>query len=149
VFDSPDDHFDENSHKVNINLAKGTLLRDTEKRVPVEKINISSPQPRIVEIKDIFSGKRNELLTSNGAVIIRGHNIKLTGDDPSCGLWFVGNNTEIKAEIISENKPSTLIAVIPTLEKGQYQLKVVTQYSSSKMLKTTKICVYPVVLTVL
>lgn len=149
VFDNPDDIFDTNRHKVNINLTKGTLLRDTEKRVPVEKISISGPQPRIVEVKDIFSGKKNELLTSNGAVIIRGHNIKLTGDDPSCGLWFIGNNTEIKAEIISENKPSTLIAVIPTLDKGQYQLKVVTQYSSSKMLKTTKVYVYPVALTVL
>lgn len=149
VFDSPDDIFDTNRHKLNVNLTKGSLLRGVEKRISVEKSYKASPHPQIVEVKDIFSGEKNSVLTSNGAIVVRGYNIKIEGDDPACGLWFAGNDKEIKAEILSENKPSMLLAVIPVLDKGEYQLKVATQYSRSRTLKTIKEYIYPISLQVL
>lgn len=149
VFEGPDDKFDSSRHKLNVNLAKGRLLRATEKRVSLEKTKAVSPQPQIFKVKDTISGKTNELLTPNGVIEVRGYNIKITGDDPSCGLWFIGNHTEIKANILAENKPSTIIAIIPELSTGEYQLKLVTQYSGSNMLKTPKEYTYPSLLKVL
>ncbi len=145
VFESPLDNFDGNRHKLNLNLTKGILLREVEKRVKPEKSNSVSPQPQIQEVKDSVSGKVNESLTAGGVIEIRGYNLKIEGDDPSCGLWFVTNDgNETKAEIIIENKPSKIIAMIPNIPNGSYQVKVVTQFAySSKLLKIPKTFVYP------
>jgi len=148
-FNGPLDSFDSNRHKLNINLSKGTLLRAAEKRVAIEKINKNLPQPNILEVKDSISSKKNEILTPGGIIEVRGNHIKISGDDPACGLWFVGNNTGVKACTFSENKPSTLIAMIPALDKGEYQLKIITQHSRSRILKTPRHYTYPVILKVL
>ena len=149
VFDGPLDMFDPNRHKFNINITKGTLFRSLEKEVAFEKTNAVSPQPLIQEVKDTISGKINEELTPNGVIEVRGYNIKVAGDNASVGLSFVSESgAEVKAAVFAENKPTTLIAVIPALAVGNWQVKVVTQYSGGAMLKTPKVYVYPKVLTV-
>ena len=149
VFDSPLDSFDGNRHKLNVNLTKGTLLRDAEKKVKLEKTNVTTPLPQIQEVKDSITGKVNEKLTVNGVVEVRGYNLKIDGDNASCGLWFVEESgAEIKAAIIIENKPERIIAMIPELLSGKYQVKVVTQHTGSgTILKTPKIFVYQKYLT--
>jgi hypothetical protein len=150
VFESPMDNFDPNRHKLNINLTKGTLLREAEKQVKLEKTSASTPLPNIQEVKDSLSGTVNEKLTANGVVELRGYNLRIDGDDASCGLWFVAENgTESKANILIENKPARIIAVIPALAAGNYQLKVVSQYNGSgKGLKMPKQFIYPKTLVV-
>lgn len=148
VFNSPLDSFDPLRHKLNVNLQKGTLLREAEKQVALKKTNTIIPLPAIVEVRDTISGKVNSILTPGGIIEIRGYNIKIVGDDPACGLWFVGNETIIKAEILAVNKPSVLIATIPLLPKGDYQLKVVTQYARSAKLKGVREALSPATLKV-
>jgi hypothetical protein len=46
------------------------------------------------------------------------------------------------------NRPAELIAVIPNLAPGGYRLKIVTQYSSGKMLKSPHTAVFDKPLTV-
>jgi len=145
VFENPLDSFDGNRHKLNINLTKGTLLRKAEKDVKFEKTNAAAPMPQIQELRDSVSGTVNDKLTPKGVVELRGYNLKIDGDDPTCGLWFVGaNGTEAKAGVIIENKPSKIIAMIPDLTPMNYQVKVVTQYSGGgKFLTVPKSFVYP------
>ena len=149
VFDSPMDSFDGNRHKLNINLTKGTLLRDVEKRVKLEKTNAVAPMPMIQEVKDSISGSINDKLTPGGVIELRGYTLKIDGDKPVCGLWFVfEDGTETKAAVFIENKPGRVIAMIPALRVGEYNVKIVTQYSGSNLLKTPKVYTYPKVLTV-
>ena len=150
VFESPLDTFDGNRHKLNVNLTKGVLLRDAEKKVKLEKTNVPAPLPQIQEVKDSVSGTVNERLTAGGVVELRGYNLKIDGDNPSCGLWFVASGgQETKAATIIENKPSRILAMIPALTAGSYQVKVATQYSGGgNFLKMPKIFVYPKNLTV-
>jgi hypothetical protein len=146
VFDGPMDSFDGSRHKLNINLTKGSLLREAEKSVALEKTGSSTPLPQIQEVKDSLSGLLNQQLTPNGVVELRGYNLRIAGDDPACGLWFVpqAGAGEVQAVTLIENKPSKIIAMIPALTPGSYQVKVVTQFSgSSKPLKTPKTFVYP------
>ncbi|MDR1698811.1 MAG: DUF4469 domain-containing protein [Prevotellaceae bacterium] len=145
VFERPADSFDPNRHKLNINLTKGTLLRDAEKQVKLEKTNTSAPLPNIQEAKDSVSGTVNEKLTAGGVVELRGYNLKIEGEDPSCGLWFVAEGgAESKAKIFIENKPSRIIAMIPALDAGKYQVKIVSQYmTGGKQLKMPKQFIYP------
>ena len=144
VFDSPKDTFDGNRHKLNINLTKGSLLRSAEKNVKFEKTNTIAPLPQIHEVKDVLSGIVNERLTPNGVIEILGYNIKIDGEQPPCGVWFVHESgNEIPAEIFIENKPSRILAMIPQLNSGNYQIKIVTQYTGGALLKTPKIYIYP------
>jgi len=148
VFESPLDTFDPNRHKYNINVTKGTRLRAVEKRQKLEKTNAASPQPNIQEVKDTVSGKVNEELTPNGVIEVRGYGLKISGDE-RCGLWFIPSSGEaIKAAIFVENKPSTVIAIIPPLAAGDYNIRIVTQHSSGKDLKQPKAVIYPKTLTV-
>ena len=150
VFDGPLDSFDGSRHKLNVNITKGTRLRDTEKKVKLEKTNPSLVLPQIQEVKDSLSGTVNEKLTSNGVVEVRGYMLKVEGDHPTCGLWFVHENgTETKATLFIENKPAKVLAMIPTLATGNYQVKIVTQHSGGKLLKTPKTFIYPKTLKVL
>jgi hypothetical protein len=144
VFDGPLDTFDPNRHKLNINVTKGTILRDAEKNVKVEKTNVPTPLPQIQEVKDSISGTVNERFTANGVVEIRGYNLKIDGDNPKCGLWFVDESgNETKAQTIIENKPTRIIAMIPDLKPGNWQVKVVTQYViGGKPLKEPRTFVY-------
>ena len=150
IFDGPMDSFDGSRHKLNINLTKGTLLRNTEKNVKFEKTNASAPMPLIQEVKDSVSGSFNDKLTPGGVIELRGYTLKIDGDKPECGLWFVfEDGTETKALVIIENKPARIIAMIPQLTVGEYNVKIVTQYSgSSKPFKTPKTCTFAKVLTV-
>ena len=150
VFESPLDSFDGNRHKLNINVTKGVLLRSAEKSVKFEKTGAVTPTPQIQEVKDSISGTVNETLTPNGVVEVYGYNLKLAGDHPTCGLWFVASNgTEVRAEVIIENKPSKIIAMIPNLPQGEWQIKIVTQYSGGGFsLKTPKVFTYPKILRI-
>lgn len=143
VFEGALDTFDGNRHKLNVNLTKGILLRDIESQVAFEKTGTVVPQPTILEVKDSVSGKVNEQLTPGGVVELMGVNIKIVGENADCGLWFVPASGEaVKAQVIVQNKPSTIIAMIPNLSAGTYTLKEVTQFSGGKPLKEPKICLY-------
>ena len=106
--------------------------------------------PQIQEVKDTVSGTINEKITARGIVEVRGYNLKIEGDSPSCGLWFVGGDgKETKATVMAENKPSKIIALIPELTSGIYQVKVATQFSGGgKPLLAPKLFIYPKELTV-
>ena len=145
VFESPSDSFDGNRHKLNINLTKGLKLREIESKVKFEKTNATAPQPQIQEVKDSVSGKVNEILTRRGVVEVRGYNLKIEGDNEACGLWFVTEDgKEFKAEVVIENKPSRILAMLPEIAGERVQVKVVTQYTgSAKLLKSPKMFVYP------
>lgn len=154
VFEGPLDSFDGSRHKLNINLTKGSLLREAERGVKLEKTNPTggASLPNVQEVKDSVSGALNERLTSGGVVELRGYHLKVEGDDPAVGLWFVpeGGGAELKAQVLVENKPSKIIALLPALPAGSYRVKVVTQYMSGggKQLKAPKAFVFPKPLTV-
>jgi len=151
VYDSAMDVFDGNRHKLNLNLTKGVLLREAEKKVKLVKTSAVAPLPNIMEVKDFRSGTVNDRLTPDGVVEARGFNLKIDGDDPACGLWFVSEDglQQMKAEIFIENKPSKITAFIPGLSLGAWQIRVVTQHTGSgRLLKTPKVFTYPKSLTV-
>jgi hypothetical protein len=149
VFEGATDVFDPARHKLNVNVSKGKVLRDAERRIKVSKISAPAPQPQILEVRDSVSGAVDTVLTSGGAVEVQGSSIKLSGERPETGLYFVAEDgAETKAATIVTNKPSHLIALIPALAAGTYKLKVVTQYNSGKDLKEPKTTVFGKPLTV-
>ncbi|MDR2537782.1 MAG: DUF4469 domain-containing protein, partial [Treponema sp.] len=86
------------------------------------------------------TGSINGTLTLGRDVKLSGAKLKIAGDNPDVGLFFVpaGGGAEVKVDPsdLVVNNPSELIAVIPPLSAGIYRVKLVTQYSHGKLLKT-------------
>jgi hypothetical protein len=145
VFDGPTDSFDAARHKLKVNVRKGSVFREAEQQVKMSKANTVSPQPQIMEVKDVTSGKIDSVLTSGGIIEIAGINIKLSGKKSDVGLCFVAEDgTENKAAVVAANKPSRVIAQIPVLAKGVYKVKIVTQFCgrNGKDWKEAKVATY-------
>ena len=145
VFEGADDAFDASRHKFCVNLLKGRLLKATQSDVALEKTAERGPSAAILEVRDASSGTSNLQITRGGVVEVAGAGIKIAGDDTSCGLWFVCGGQEVKAQVIVQNKPSCIVAVVPTLPEGvaECEVKVATQFSGGgKPVKTPKTCAF-------
>ena len=143
VFDGGADNFDHKRHKVNVKFNKGVLIRNTEAKIILEKTVAIAPQLQILEVKDSVSGKVNDRLTPGGVLEGWGNNIKIAGENPDCGLYFVPSLGEaVKAQVIVQNKPSSLIIAIPSLAAGTYTLELVTQFTNGHLLKLPRTCYF-------
>lgn len=133
VFESQNDCFDASRHKIRLNLYPGSLLRKIPEKLKAKKVN-SGARSFIHSVTDISTSSVNDSLTPGKSIRITGSGLKITGDDPSCGIYFVpekSSSTPIKAEIseVVVNNPSELIAIVPRLKKGKWNLRLITQYS--------------------
>lgn len=72
------------------------------------------------------------------AFTLYGKNIKVVGDEPSVGITLTNSENvirKIEADMIVQNGPKKLTFIIPEgMAEGEYELKIVTQYSSSSRL---------------
>jgi hypothetical protein len=138
-------------NKVKINLHKGSKLSEAESNLRTERTNPPADALTVYMVRDNESDTADDKLTPGGSFEVYGNGLKIDGDDPACGLYFVdADGKEYKAGKFTAkgNIPKMLSAMIPQLEPGQYQIKVVTQYAGSKPRKDPKTVVYNTKLTV-
>ncbi|MDR2364009.1 MAG: DUF4469 domain-containing protein [Spirochaetaceae bacterium] len=109
----------------------------------------------IDEFIDVSTEAVNETLVPGGIFTISGHKIKIAGDNPEVGVYFIpvaGPDQRIKVSgNLAENPSVKLIGVIPPeLAAGTYRLEVVTQFSGgNNTLKEPWVIVFGSPLTVL
>lgn len=149
TFEGPLDTFDTARHKLHVNITMGTLIRDAVSEIKLEKTATTANLPTILEVRDSVSGTVDTKLTPGGVVEVYGTHIKIEGTNSACGLYFVSETgTAVKAATLVQNKPSTVIAIIPILASGNHHIKLVTQYTGSNLLKTPKECIFQKTLVV-
>jgi hypothetical protein len=153
VFDGTDDVFDASRHEIKLKLQAGPFLRSSPKSLKVRK-HISAAKCLIQSVTDVKSGAVNSNLTPRKNIRIKGSRLKINGENPSCGLYFVPEKStdaavKVEASEFAVNNPSQIIAVIPALKKGRWHLRLVTQYSQGKRcLKEPQSVTFGKVLTV-
>jgi hypothetical protein len=139
VFHSPEDAVDGIHQKVRINLHAGTALRDAAGAVKTKKLPGIVSGTVISSVIDVKTGAQNSLLTPGRNIKISGAKLKITGEDPSVGLFFApdagGVPVPVDMSDLVINRPGELIAVIPNLAPGVYRVRIVTQYSGGSLLK--------------
>jgi hypothetical protein len=153
IFRSIFDKFDKTRHSLYFLLTQGELLKQGLNDVEVEITGAGDAGMIIAEVVDVKTGSVNDRITSDRNLRIRGHKLKLAGENPEVGVYFIndatGEQIRVDADEIVDNKPSELIIVTPNLNPGLYIVKVVTQYAgSSTMLKEPRIVTFDKVLTV-
>jgi hypothetical protein len=152
VFASAEENLDPARHTVRINLHPGVVLRRAVAEIKTKKVAVPAAGTLITSVTDIRTGSVNGTLTPGRDIKVSGRKLKIAGDDPGVGLFFVpaagGAAVKVDPLDIVVNNPSELIAVIPALPAGGYHARIITQYSSGKHLKTPHTATFEKPLTV-
>ena len=125
----------------NLHIAFRTLvhLKELLGRVKIENEGIAGDGTYIDEIIDVHTESLNSAITPGNMIHLLGNKIKIEGENPACGVWFVsqadGSRTPI-SEHLGINRGTELFGLIPALNPGAYRLEVVTQFTGgSSVLK--------------
>jgi hypothetical protein len=138
TFEHPNEQADKKKNPVDITIRKRQALRDILDRITVEIEGVAESGGYIAEVQDVASGAVDETLTSNGVMVVLGSRIKVAGEDPSCGLYLVsaadGSAVKVTGNFV-ENHPARLSVQLPVLAAGTYRARIITQFTSSGLLK--------------
>ena len=152
VFNSPMEKFNREKHRIYIQFIQGEITRRGLAEVEVEILGVAMSGGYIAQVIDIRSGTVNELLTPGRNLRIAGNKIKVAGDDPALGVYFVNTANESRTQVdemdIVTNNPSEVLVVIPDLPAGNYRLEIITKFAPNKPLKTANTIVFDRILVV-
>ena len=151
VFTGKTDTFDPLRHTVVFQFRQGSILRRELENVKVEILGVAKSHLFVSEVLDVKSGTINDLLTPNRNLKIGGYRLKVVGDKPEVGIYFINQATQASVKVepseIVTNNPSELMIVIPELPAGEYKLQVTNQYSVGALLKEPRTTIFDKVLT--
>jgi hypothetical protein len=151
VFNDPDEQFNPLKHILFFDFHQGELLRKELQMIDVLIQGVADALLSISQVTDARTGSVNALLTPNYNLRISGHKLKIAGDDPNVGVYFIAENNDrikVDTEDVVINNPSELLIRIPDLRPGIYKLEVATQYAVSSLLKEPRSVVFEKSLTV-
>lgn len=118
------ENFDEHYVPDNLPLVDSELIEN----VPVYEFAV------IDDVTGVSTQAINETLTPGGQFIVSGHKIKVAGDKPEVGVYFVSAadpSQRVKvAGHLAKNTETLVSGIIPALSAGRWKLEIVTQYSS-------------------
>ena len=142
-FDSANEQFSRDKHSIDMGFraSKRVLTLFNSLKVLISLGHTATPE--ITTVTDLESG-RTDTLTVGGFLNIDGTNLSVAGEDEAVGLYFKNSldstkDVKLSAKKLGVNTPSKLACVVPPLESGTYQIKIVTQYSKSKTLRKSPI----------
>jgi hypothetical protein len=118
----------------NLHVAFRALRHLTELllKVKIENEGLAGDGAYIDEILDVHTESLNSVITPGNMIHITGHKIRVEGDDPACGVWFVAQADGARVAIsehLAVNRGAELVGAIPALTPGSYRLEVVTKYT--------------------
>ena len=152
VFDSPSETFNSTKHSILFQFNQGEKLRAEIPNIEINILGVADASSAILQVKDVKSGIINDVLTPGRNLKVSGSKIKVAGDAAVNGIFFINTDTNDRIQVeeseVVVNNPSELIVIIPALSAGTYKLEVVTQYSSSKLLRDPRTAEFDKVLTV-
>ena len=120
------------------------MLKELIENISVEIGDIDSKNGFIDEFLDYDMNSVNSLFIPGNQFCISGLNIRIYGDNPACGLYFVpidDPTSAIKAERIMENKPSKITGIIPAIKYSLNRIVIRTQFAGPGIpkLKTSRV----------
>jgi hypothetical protein len=135
TFNAVNEAHDKKKHPITFRFRTLAALRTLAEQIEVEIEGLADTQGYIDEFIDITTGALNETATPGGQFSVSGHKIKVTGEDPACGVYFVSEADPVQelpaAGHLAENAASKIIGMIPSLTAGAWKVVVKTQFTGS------------------
>lgn len=125
------------TNTVYVAMNQGMQLRRAISDTEVEFLGITRDLIEFYGLTDMNTGASDGTLSKGRNAELKGSHIKIVGDHPDCGVYFIHTTTnetiKLSPEAIVLNEPSRLMLLIPdSIPDGEYELKVTTQYSSGR-----------------
>ena len=134
IFNDERDLPDEEKNELTIRFQPLKPLRNAVKAIRVVSQGLAVTNGHIKEFIDTDENAVNSIVVPGNAFIILGDKIKLAGDCPDCGLFFVpvdNPSQAVRATRIIENNPSKIIGISPEINVD-CRVEVRTMFSGSK-----------------
>jgi len=152
VFNSPTETFNPNKHAIIFQFNQGDTLRKELPGIQVDILGVADSNITVVQVTDVKTGSINDKLTPERNLKIKGYKLKLAGENPAVGVYFVNQTTgeriKVDSSDIVTNNPSELIIVTPDLAPGTYSLEVTSQFGGTTLLNEPRTCTFDKTLTV-
>ena len=145
TFNSTKDVHDRKNNPVSFRFSIRRNFRRLIGNIDVEIDGLADTNGYIDTYTDIEENSENGTFLPGNQFAICGSRIKVAGDDPDTGVFFVPIEDPAKAvkvTRIAENLPSKIIGVVPpTIEYLLYRIEIRTKYSGAgdRQLKTKRV----------
>jgi hypothetical protein len=144
TFNNTTEIHDHKKHPITFRFRTGSKLRRLVEHIGVDIEGIADTSGYIDEFIDIEEDSINAHYLPGNQFILHGHKIKIAGDDPGVGLYFVpvdDPSKTMKVTRIAENSPSRIIGVAPGTGSSPVKIEIRTQYTgtSNTFLKNPRV----------
>ena len=134
TFNSANETHDHKKNPVNLRFGTKLKLRDILKKVNVDIEGVADNCGFIDKFIDYDEDSVNESFRSGSQFAVYGSKIKIFGNDPSIGVYFVSvddPSDAVKVERIADNCPTKITGIVPDVRHKYNRIEVRTQYSGS------------------
>lgn len=138
-FNGKDDKFDPRRHKINITFTPGKEFIKLVDGIEVKKVEPTIIEPFIEYVKDVRTNLINKVASKGDWIFVRGSRLKFDERDSHQGVFFIDSEgKEYKSLNVPINKPSELMAAIPSDIDGHFYLEVRTILPGRKVLQVVR-----------
>jgi hypothetical protein len=146
--------YDPTVNSVHVSASQGTMLRSMIASLEVEVLGEMPDVMHIYQVVNMHTKTADGTIMHGRNAEVEGSYIKVAGDDPTVGVYLEnvdsGEVYKFEDSLIVQNNASKLMLLIPThLTDGMYRLKIITQYTSHKLLKAPREAVFGQILTLI
>jgi hypothetical protein len=139
-------------HNVHVKFAQTAETQHAIAETTIAFVGEHHDHFAIFSTKDLKTGLTDGTASRNSVLQVKGVNIKIAGDDDSCGIYFSTGSSAFKftPDMIMHNDPKSIEILIPSaISPGAFNLRITTQYSTAaKPLKAPRTTEYPGIITV-
>jgi hypothetical protein len=134
TFNSEKEAHDHKKHPINFRFRTQKPLRELSRTISVEVLGIADTSGYIDEFIDYDENAINTLYVPGSQFAIHGHKIKVDGNQPDIGVFFVpvdDPTKAVKVERIAENTPSKITGIAPQTKHQRNRIEIRTQFTAS------------------
>jgi hypothetical protein len=134
TFNSEKEAHDPKKNPVSFKFRVRLPLSSLVKHIAVDITGVATANAFIDEFIDRDENSVNGVFTPGNMFCINGNKIKLAGEDPGCGVFFVpveDPSKAVKVERIGENSSSTITGIAPDTDYQFNRIEIRTQYTGS------------------
>jgi hypothetical protein len=134
AFDSVNEIHDHKKHPITFRFRTRKPLRELARAISVEVQGIADVSGCIAEFIDYDEDSVNTLFLPDDQFAIYGNKIKLAGDDPGIGVFFVpvdDPSRAVKVKRVAENTPAKITGIAVDTGYAYNRIEIRTQYAGA------------------
>jgi len=134
TFNSVNEGHDPDRNPITFRFRTLPAMRRLVEHIEVRIDGLANASAWIDSYEDMETETTNTSYVPGNLFVLNGSKIKIAGDDPACGLYFVPTDdpaTAVKVTRIAENNPSSIIGIAPKMTSTHSRIEVRTQFSGS------------------